>query len=204
MSKHNTRNILTHSSTVLRQSLNYPAFTILYYMVLPRQHAPMVDQEMLHDVSIMKDSLESKSPLQVLRRVFGHHGFRPGQEQAIKHLISGEDTIVLIPTGGGKTVTYALPCIMTPGIAIVVSPLIVLMCDQVSRLQGLGVNTCYYNTMQNDSERQNILHNLKQSNCQYQFVFVSPEVVVTDNFQSCLNALNSDGRLSFFIVDEAH
>lgn len=72
----------------------------------------------------------STSPLQVLQAVFGHKEFRPGQEDAIAHFLSGQDTIVLIPTGGGKTVTYVLPCIMTPGIAIVVSPLIMLMYDQ--------------------------------------------------------------------------
>ena len=72
--------------------------------------------------------LEGESPLRVLQRVFGHSDFRPGQE-AIRHITSGQDTIVLLPTGGGKTVTYAMPCIMTPGVAIVVSPLIMLMCD---------------------------------------------------------------------------
>ena len=78
------------------------------------------------------------------------------------------------------------------------------MCDQVARLQKCGINTCYYNTLQDDSIRQNIIHNLKQEHCQYQFVFVSPEAVITDTFQSCLNHMNTVGQLSFFIVDEAH
>ncbi|XP_028408806.1 uncharacterized protein LOC114531386 [Dendronephthya gigantea] len=144
------------------------------------------------------------SPLKVLQTVFGHKEFRPGQEEAISHLLSGKDTLIIIPTGGGKTVTYVLPCIMTPGIAIVVSPLIMLMYGQVTRLQGYGVNTCYFNTLLSENERQHILHNLKEPNCQYHFVYVSPEAVVTEQFQSSLAKLNNEKNLSFFIIDEAH
>lgn len=99
---------------------------------------------------------------------------------------------------------YALPCIMMPGLAVVISPLMMLMCDQVARLRGCGINTCYYNTMLSDNERQNILHNLKQPNCQYQFVFISPEAVITDSLQSCLDTLSQEKRLKMFVVDEAH
>ena len=120
------------------------------------------------------------------------------------NLLSGKDTIVIIPTGGGKTITYVLPCIMTPCTAIVVSPLVMLMYDQVTRLQSHGINTCYYNTLLSDNERQHILHNMKEPSCQYQFVYVSPEAVVTEQFQNCLAKLNSEKKLSFFVVDEAH
>ena len=91
---------------------------------------------------------------------------------------------------------YALPCIMKPGLAVVISPLMMLMCDQVVRLRGYGINTCYYNTLLTDNERRNILHNLKQPNCQYQFVFVSPEAAITDSFQSCLDTLKLENRLN--------
>ena len=117
----------------------------------------------------------SRNPREVLRSVFGHTShteFRTGQ------ILNGEDVIAVIPTGRGKTVVYVLPCIMKPGLAVVISPLMMLMCDQVARLQGYGINTCYYNTLLSDSERRNILHNLKQPNCQYQLVFLSPEAVI--------------------------
>ena len=67
--------------------------------------------------------------LDILKSIFGYDSFRPGQLTAIEALASGKDIIVVIPTGGGKTVTYILPCVMTPGTAIVISPLIMLMVD---------------------------------------------------------------------------
>ena len=146
----------------------------------------------------------SKSPLEVLQTVFGHTNFRPGQWNAISKILSGKDVIVVIPTGGGKTVVYTLPCIMAPGLAIIISPILMLMCDQVARLRGYGINTCYYNTLLSDDDRKNILHNLKQPDCQYQFVFISPEAVITDSFQSCLDALRRENRLEMFVVDEVH
>ena len=98
------------------------------------------------------------SSLDMLKRVFGYQSFKPGQMEAIEALKSGKDTIVVIPTGGGKTATYVLPCVMTPGIAIVISPLVMLTYDQVQRLRSLGINTCYYNTLLSDSEREIVLY----------------------------------------------
>ena len=80
----------------------------------------------------------SKSPLEVLQTVFGHTNFRPGQWNATSKILSGKDVIVVIPTGVGKTVVYTLPCIMAPGLAIIISPILMLMCDQVQDLEGMG------------------------------------------------------------------
>ncbi|XP_028396961.1 uncharacterized protein LOC114520904 isoform X2 [Dendronephthya gigantea] len=168
-------------------------------MLLPRHQTPVPDKCLQ-----MQISRECKTPLQFLQTVFGHQEFRPGQGEAIEFILSGEDTVVIIPTGGGKTVIYTLPCLMTPGLAFVVSPLIMLMSDQVARLQQCGINTCYYNTMLTDNERQNILHNLKQPDCQYQFLFISPEAIVTEQLKHCLSQISHENRLSFFIIDEAH
>ena len=79
-----------------------------------------------------------------------------------------------------------------------------LTCVQVARLKGYGINTCYYNTLLSDDDRKNILHNLEQPDCQYQVLFISPEAVITDSFQSCLDALRRENRLEMFVVDEVH
>jgi ATP-dependent DNA helicase RecQ len=131
---------------------------------LPLQHS-----------SIASNSFKSGStPLDVLRSVFGHDNFRPNQLEAIEHVLSGKDVIVVMPTGGGKTIIYAVPSLILPGMAIVICPLMMLMCDQVTRLRQHGINACYYNTLLSDNERQNIIHFLMQPGCQYQFVFISP------------------------------
>ena len=136
------------------------------------------------------DSVSNQKPatemtyLDILKNVFGYNLFR-GQLPAIETLVSGKDTIVVILTGGGKTVTYILPCVMTPGTAIIISPLIMPMIDQVSRLCSHGINTCYYNTLLTDNEKQNILHHLRERTCQYEFVFISPEAVVSEPFEKC-------------------
>src|SRR5579862_5033296 len=87
----------------------------------------------------MLQSLLAEEPASVLRRVFGFPGFRGQQEQAVNHIIAGGDALVLMPTGGGKSVCYQVPALCRPGTAIVVSPLIALMDDQVAALRQLGV-----------------------------------------------------------------
>lgn len=161
---------------------------------LPLQHS-----------SIASNSFKSGStPLEVLRSVFGHDNFRPNQLEAIEHVLSGKDVIVVMPTGGGKTIIYAVPSLILPGMAIVICPLMMLMCDQVTRLRQHGINACYYNTLLSDNERQNIIHNLMQPGCQYQFVFISPEAATSDQFQSCLHKLSQEKGLNLIIIDEAH
>lgn len=150
------------------------------------------------------DSADDNASLKVLKKVFGHDTFKPGQLESIDEIMSGKDVIAVVPTGGGKTIIYAIPCILKPGIAVVVSPLMMLMCDQVARLRSVGINTCYYNTLLKEEQRRNILHNIQQSDCQYQFVFVSPESVISESFQKCLDTLEQRKRLNMFIIDEAH
>lgn len=149
-------------------------------------------------------STDVYAPLEVLQNVFGHDTFRPGQQESIEKIMSGKDVITVIPTGGGKTIVYVIPCILKAGIAVVVSPLMMLMCDQVARLRSLGINTCYFNTLITENEKRNILHNLQQPDCHYQFVFVSPEAVLSETFQKCLNTLSQRKQLNMFIIDEAH
>ena len=93
-------------------------------------------------------------PLEVLQRVFGYPSFRPPQDEIIDTLLEGGDALVLMPTGGGKSLCYQIPALLRPGCAIIVSPLIALMQDQVEALRVLGVRASFLNsTMDADANQ---------------------------------------------------
>src|ERR1700728_2862892 len=93
---------------------------------------------------------------QVLRRVFGYDSFRPGQQEIIEHVIGGGDALVLMPTGGGKSLCYQVPALVRPGTGVVVSPLIALMQDQVDALQALDVRAGFLNSSQDQADRRQV------------------------------------------------
>src|SRR5215471_10939242 len=93
-------------------------------------------------------------PAEVLRRVFGYDSFRDGQREIIDHLVGGQDALVLMPTGGGKSLCYQVPAIVRDGVGVVVSPLIALMQDQVDALRALGVRADFLNSSQDPGQRR--------------------------------------------------
>ena len=146
----------------------------------------------------------SMTLVELLKNMFGYEKFRPVQAEAIDEILSGKDTVDVIPTGGGKTVIYTIPSILRKGISIVISPIVMLTYDQVSRLREIGANACYYNTLLSQEERYFTLHNLARADCQYEFAFKSPEAVLSPEFMSCLEKLKVNKMLQNLIVDEAH
>ena len=91
---------------------------------------------------------QAESPLDILRRYWGHDGFRPMQSEIIESVLSGADTLGLLPTGGGKSVTFQVPAMLMPGITVVVTPLISLMKDQVDNLRAIGIGAvCLHSGM---------------------------------------------------------
>ena len=151
----------------------------------------------------------------ILRSVFGYQGFRPNQEQIIETLLRGEDALVLMPSGGGKSLCYQIPAIMRPGTGIVVSPLISLMKDQVDALRANGVRAAAYNSSLDPATARSVLTELM--NGRLDLLYVSPERAVTDGFLDRLAALpaaapgaggNGGGAaspgLALIAVDEAH
>ena len=138
------------------------------------------------------------TPSSILNSVFGYTEFREGQEQVINAALRNQDSLVLMPTGGGKSLCYQVPALLLPGITVVVSPLISLMQDQVAQLKAQGVSAAYINQSQSREEQQHIYQGLHQN--QIKVVYVAPERLLTDDFISRLQHLN----VSLFAIDEAH
>lgn len=139
-----------------------------------------------------------KSPKQVLKEIFGFSGFRGLQEEIINHAIAGRHAVVLMPTGGGKSLCYQIPAIVRPGTGIVVSPLIALMKDQVEALKENGVRAAFLNSSLDYKESRVIEEDLR--NGRLDLLYVAPERIMTEWFQDLL----SDIDISIFAIDEAH
>ena len=134
----------------------------------------------------------------VLREVFGFDSFRGQQLAIIEHVVSGGDAVVLMPTGGGKSVCYQIPALLRSGIGIVVSPLIALMKDQVDALRQAGVRAAALNSRLSPSEAGQVERAARDG--ALDLLYVSPERLITSR---CLELL-SGARLALFAVDEAH
>jgi len=148
----------------------------------------------------------SGSPLAILREVFGYAAFRGEQSLIIDHVGAGGDALVLMPTGGGKSLCYQVPAIARhragQGVAIVVSPLIALMHDQVGALEEAGVHAAFLNSTLSLQEAQQVEREL--SSARLVLLYAAPERVTTPRFLAQLDALHASDRLSLFAIDEAH
>jgi ATP-dependent DNA helicase RecQ len=131
-----------------------------------------------------------------LKENFGFEKFRPNQEDIINSILSGQDTLAIMPTGGGKSICFQLPALLFPGITIVISPLIALMKDQVDSLRANGIEACFINSSQTESERNFYTERL-QSNT-IKLVYVAPESL------SFLDNLFNTLTISLIAIDEAH
>ncbi|MBD1396291.1 DNA helicase RecQ [Pontibacter sp. JH31] len=135
---------------------------------------------------------------EALKLYFGYEQFRPMQEQIISNVLGGQDVLVLMPTGGGKSVCYQVPAVVMPGLCVVVSPLIALMKDQVEALLVNGIPAAYLNSSQSGEEQYDIEN--KCLNGAIKLLYVSPEKLLSAGFFSFLKRL----QVSLFAVDEAH
>ena len=141
-----------------------------------------------------------KSPLAVLQQYFGYTAFRLHQAQAVDQVMNGKDTFVLMPTGGGKSLCYQVPALVLDGTAIVVSPLIALMKDQVDALKANGVAAAYINSSMNVDQQYEVMNRLKHGGLK--LLYIAPEKMSADNgvFFKVLQQI----KISLFAVDEAH
>ncbi|MGF3057498.1 DNA helicase RecQ [Microbacterium sp. YY-01] len=144
------------------------------------------------------DADRSRAAHDVLRRVYGYHEFRGDQQPIIEHVCAGGDAIVLMPTGGGKSLCYQIPAIVRPGTGLVVSPLIALMHDQVEALEAWGVRAAYLNSTQSPDERARVEDQYRQG--ELDLLYVAPERLSQPGMREFLR----QGSLSVIAIDEAH
>jgi ATP-dependent DNA helicase RecQ len=134
----------------------------------------------------------------ILRETFGHREFRPGQEAVVRSVVSGDDALVLMPTGGGKSLCYQIPALVREGTGIVVSPLIALMKDQVDALLQLGVRAAFLNSSLERDAARRVEQRLAAGDLD--LLYVAPERLLTPRMLALLDR----SRLALFAIDEAH
>ena len=133
----------------------------------------------------------------VLQQYFGYNSFRANQESIIRHVIAGTDALVLMPTGGGKSICYQIPALTMPGVAIIISPLISLMKDQVESLRANGIEAAALNSG-NDSTADVVIRRRCMAG-EIKLLYISPEKVMAE-----CDYLLKNLQISLFAIDEAH
>src|SRR4051812_42429800 len=136
--------------------------------------------------------------LDVLRRVFGYDEFRGNQAEIIEHVVGGGDALVLMPTGGGKSLCYQIPALVRDGVGVVISPLIALMQDQVDALRALGVRAGFLNSTQDFDERRLVEQAFVSG--ELDLLYLAPERLRVESTVRLLER----GTIALFAIDEAH
>ncbi|WBB62379.1 DNA helicase RecQ [Streptomyces sp. WMMC500] len=142
--------------------------------------------------------MSSTEALQVLSKVFGYESFREGQQEIIDHVVGGGDALVLMPTGGGKSLCYQIPALVRPGTGVVISPLIALMQDQVDALRALGVRAGFLNSTQDPDERRMVEAEFVAG--EIDLLYLAPERLRVESTMRLLDR----GTIALFAIDEAH
>jgi len=143
-----------------------------------------------------------KTPLDILRTVYGHPDFRSRQAEIIDHVLGGGDALVIMPTGGGKSLCYQIPAVLRPGVGVVVSPLIALMQDQVAALRQLGLRAAFLNSTLPPAEARRVETQLRAG--ELDLVYIAPERLLQERTLVLLDAVSQAPGLALFAIDEAH
>ena len=140
----------------------------------------------------------TQNPLEILKNIFGHEQFRPFQKEIIDHILKGQDALIVLPTGGGKSLCYQLPALIFDGLTVVVSPLIALMEDQVMQLQNRGVPAAFLNSTLSYSEQETTMQRVKKG--EIKLLYVAPERLVKPEILVMLD----ESDVACLAIDEAH
>lgn len=159
--------------------------------VLEANHSPVISEE-------------SDRKLSVLRTIFKHNCFRGKQEEAIDVILQGKDCLIVLPTGGGKTICYSIPALISGGVTVVICPLLSLMLDQVQYLRSKGLNVSYINSAVSQGDKDVILHNMLSDAPPYNFIFVTPESATSPDMLEIFAKMKSKGTIKYIVVDECH
>lgn len=142
--------------------------------------------------------MQSQDPIDILKKYWKFNTFRNLQSDIIQSILSGRDTLALLPTGGGKSICYQVPAMCLPGVCLVISPLIALMQDQVARLKSMGIEAACIHSGMHRREIENLLSNAMYGSLK--ILYLSPERLASQGFQNYLEEI----KFSFVAVDEAH
>ena len=134
----------------------------------------------------------------LLKKFYGYDDFRPGQDEIIASLLSGSDTVAIMPTGAGKSICFQIPALLFSGITLVISPLISLMKDQVDALGVQGIPATYINSTLSSATLSRRLYDISQN--KYKLIYIAPERLSTEVFKNLFASL----EISMIAVDEAH
>ncbi|MGB1191999.1 MAG: RecQ family ATP-dependent DNA helicase, partial [Pseudomonadales bacterium] len=143
-------------------------------------------------------SLNSSSPQTLLESIFGYSEFRGQQQTIIESAIEGRDSLVIMPTGGGKSLCYQIPALVRPGTGIVISPLIALMQDQVSALMQVGIKAAFLNSTLSDAETAQVIKQMQAG--ALDLLYIAPERINQPSTRNWLSQCN----ISIIAIDEAH
>ena len=140
--------------------------------------------------------------LKLLREVFGYDSFRGEQNEIISRVLAGGDALVLMPTGGGKSLCYQIPAVLRRGVGIVVSPLIALMQDQVDAMLQLGLRAAFLNSSLDSATATDVWRRARRG--ELDLLYVAPERLVMESFLADLAHIQHEHGLALFAIDEAH
>ena len=168
---------------------------------------PIADLTSLHDALMGDKELPQPSDdpyLDILQNVFHHQHFRDIQRDAIHCIVTDKESLVVIPTGGGKSLCYWIAGLATSGVTVVITPLMALQSDQVNKLKNYGINVCSVNSSMTTEERDIVFHSLTNPETSFKFFYLTPKYTLSPPALKCFETMVENKSLVRFVVDEAH